>query len=134
MDTLTPKAQSRKQTARKSGFDCMSPVVASRLFAPAALATPPLTRRPAPGFLRLGFRAWNDVQLKTIRYCLTTSQFASTSDNFLRLHFQCGGQSKQSVHSGISQALLDKGHGLPGHPGLLSKQIQRNTAFLPFFF
>jgi hypothetical protein len=44
-------------TARESGFHCMSPVVASRLFAPVALATPPLTRRPAPGVFACRNRA-----------------------------------------------------------------------------
>jgi len=119
--------------ARESGFHCMSPVVASRSFLGMPSAST-LTRRPAPGLLRLGFRAGNDVQLKTIKCCLTTGQFAGTSDNFLRGHFQGGSQSKQGVQGGISQASLDKSHGLPVNTRLLSEQIQGNTAFLPFCF
>jgi hypothetical protein len=48
-------------TARESGFHCMSPVVASRLFAPIALATPPLTRRPAPEVLPVGITRGNCI-------------------------------------------------------------------------
>ncbi len=119
--------------ARESGSNGRSPGGASRSFLGMPSAST-LTRRPAPGLLRLGFRARNDVQLKTIQCCLTTGQFAGTSDNFLRLHFQCGGQPKQSVHGRISQALLDKSHGLPVNARFLSKQIQGNTALLPFCF
>jgi len=92
---------------------------------------------PPPGSGAFPFRISRvecDVQLKVIPCCLTTSQFAGTSDNFLRFHFQCGGQSKQSVYRGISQALFDKSHSLPVHTRLLSKQIQGNAAFLPFCF
>jgi hypothetical protein len=42
---------------RESGFNGMSPVVASRLFLGMPSAST-LTRGPAPGLLRLGFRAW----------------------------------------------------------------------------
>ncbi len=92
---------------------------------------------PPPGSKAFPFRISRgecDVQLKVIRCRLTTGQFAGTSDNFLRFHFQGGGQSKQGVHGGISQALLDKSHSLPGHTRLLSKQIQGDAAFLPFCF
>jgi len=43
--------------ARESGFHCMSPVVAARSFLGMPSAST-MTRRPAPGVLRLGFRAW----------------------------------------------------------------------------
>jgi hypothetical protein len=46
--------------ARESSFHCMSPVVASRSFLGMPSAST-LTRRPAPGLLRLGFRAGRSV-------------------------------------------------------------------------
>ena len=45
------------KNARQSRFNCMSPVVASRSFL-GMPSTSTLTRRPAPGVLRLGFDAW----------------------------------------------------------------------------
>ena len=45
------------KNARQSRFNCMSPVVASRSFLGMPSAST-LTRRPAPGVLRLGFGAW----------------------------------------------------------------------------
>ena len=119
--------------ARESGFHCMSPVVASRSFLGMPSAST-LTRRPAPGLFRLGFRAWNDVQLKIIQCGLTTGQFAGAGNNFLRCHFQSRSQPEQSVHGGISQTLLNKSHGLPVNTRLLSKQIHGNTTLLPFCF
>jgi len=47
-------AQPRQPTARESGFDCVSPVVASRSFLGIPSAST-LTRRPAPGLFHLGF-------------------------------------------------------------------------------
>jgi hypothetical protein len=92
---------------------------------------------PPPGSGTFAFRISReecDVQQKVVQCRLTTGQFAGTSDNFLRCHFQGGSQSKQSVQGGISQASLDKSHGLPVNTRLLSEQIQGNAAFLPFCF
>jgi hypothetical protein len=44
--------------ARESSFNCMSPVVASSSSSPCRPLRSSLTRRPAPGVLRLGFGAW----------------------------------------------------------------------------
>lgn len=52
-------------------------------------------------------------QTMVIQRGLTTSQFAGAPDNFFRLHSQSRSQPKKSVHSGNSQTLLDKSHGLP---------------------
>jgi hypothetical protein len=46
------------KNARESRFDFMSPVVASMYCSPCCPLRSTLTRRPAPGLLRLGFRAW----------------------------------------------------------------------------
>jgi len=92
---------------------------------------------PPPGSEAFAFRISRgecDGQQKVVQCRLTTGQFAGTSDNFFRLHFQGSSQSKQGVHGGISQALLNKSHGLPVNTRLLSKQIHGNTTLLPFCF
>lgn len=135
-ETLSFRERSRASQPRANpAFHCMSPVVASRFSSPCFPSAVHLD--PSPGSGAFAFRISRvecDLQLKVIPCCLTTGQFAGTSDNFLRFHFQCGGQSKQSVYRGISQALFDKSHSLPVHTRLLSKQIQGNAAFLPFCF
>ena len=132
--TLVSGTQPRQPTARESGFHCMSPVVASRLCLGMPSAS---TVDPPPGSGAFPFRISRgkcDVQLKVIQCRLTAGQFAGTSDNFFRLHFQGGSQSKQGIHGWISQALLNKSHGLPVDTRLLSEQIHGNTALLPFGF